>query len=202
MGRHAYTTRTEAVLRAWQAASPESYAAALARHPESRRARKAAWDPWAAQRAHGVEHESEGLRAFERETGKRLIPGANLTLHFREVPVGGGRPPFLLCGRLDGVVEGTGEVVELKNRMTRMYPAVAAYEAIQVQTYLHIVDRPDALHVQHRAGEILVTPIRRDRTLWDAEIQPALEWLAAVLEPLLRDPEAQDRMLEQMEFPL
>jgi hypothetical protein len=69
-------------------------------------------------------------------------------------------------GRVDGYVEATRTVIEVKKRMNRLFRRVPVYEQIQVLAYLHLFDVDTCLFREEWRDKHWSTEIRRDEALW------------------------------------
>lgn len=134
--------------------------------------------------------------------------------------------PWYVGGKIDAIDTHRTLLIEIKNRVNRLFFRVPFYEQVQVQAYLHLLDldrgvlveclktRPaadtdppaspscDPDRVAKEGGpdrgctSVNVIPIRRDRDLWSREIVPKLEGFVDFLAKLMHDPEFQDRYLQ------
>ena len=88
-----------------------------------------------------------------------------------------GQNQYVLVGRVDRV-EATPDgpcLVEIKNRVNRLFNKVVGYENVQVQTYLQMLDLPRARLVEQHNGAIASHDVTRDDALWCDEILPKLQ---------------------------
>lgn len=133
-----------------------------------------------------------------------------------------GGVPWFVGGKIDAISEEGDMVIELKNRVNRLFNRAPFYEAIQVQTYLQLLDvdrgalveclktareedvhgggGPAAPKEEGAAGaagvHVNVIPIRRDRDLWAHNVMPKLSAFVDFLLMLLADTRVQDRYLQ------
>ena len=133
-----------------------------------------------------------------------------------------GEFPWFVGGKIDAIDSQRSLLIEIKNRVNRLFYRVPFYEQVQVQTYLHLLgldrgvlveclktkpapgpDRaapgPDrAAPGADHAGEcaVNVIPIARDRELWAHDIVPKLDGFVDFLARLMHDPGLQDRYLQ------
>lgn len=121
-----------------------------------------------------------------------------------ELPLPGGRGcPWYIGGRVDAVSTDRTLVIEIKNRVNRLFYRVPEYERVQVQAYMHLLDidramlvecltlppaRPDRGPDMH----LHVTHIPRDREYWDRRVLPPLRTFVEFLVRVLHDRDAQD----------
>ena len=74
-----------------------------------------------------------------------------------------------IISRLDGM-KMDGTVIEIKNRIYKLFDEVREYEWLQVQTYLHVYGLPKAELVeflQNSGGTMKINEVERDDTYWD-----------------------------------
>ena len=108
--------------------------------------------------------------------------------------------PWFVGGKIDALSDDGSLVIEIKNRVNRLFHRAPAYEAVQVQTYLEVVDVPHGILVEcftPDAGPVQtsVIPIARDRVKWRQDIAPKLRTFVGFLVRLLRDEALQDAFL-------
>lgn len=107
--------------------------------------------------------------------------------------------PLWVGGKIDAITEDRSLVVEIKNRIRRLFYKVPFYEIIQVQTYLFLVDVSKGAVVEclttNGESQINVVTVRRDRDLWDSTILPKMKAFARVFLLMLEDRAFQDAYL-------
>ena len=85
---------------------------------------------------------------------------------------------FQVSGTVDRIERIGDEIIliEIKNRMRKLFTSVPEYEYIQVQTYLQIIpmDIQRAKLIQQYQDETSTTIIERDDLVWRQEILPGL----------------------------
>ena len=105
-------------------------------------------------------------------------------------------------GKLDGLSDDGTTIVELKNRVNRLFYKIPMYEVVQVQAYLHVV--PTATNaclvecLTRDDGSIVTNTVhmRRDDFLWKDDIVPSLCRFVRVLLRVLSDVPLQDAYLQ------
>lgn len=108
--------------------------------------------------------------------------------------------PWFVGGKIDALSDDRALVIEIKNRVNRLFHRAPAYEAVQVQTYLELLDVQHGALVECLKGEqgavqTNAIPIARDKALWRLDIVPKLRRFVSFLLTLLRDPTLQDAFL-------
>ena len=113
--------------------------------------------------------------------------------------------PWYIGGRVDALAEDRTLLIEIKNRVNRLFHRLPVYENVQVQTYLHLLDMergllveclktPDAQPDRGPAMTANAIPVARDRELWDV-IAPRLQVFVDFVTDLLHDKALQDKFL-------
>ena len=95
-----------------------------------------------------------------------------------------------LCGRIDGFQNG--ELIEIKNRKTRLFDPLPVYDVIQVQCYLHLLKLPkgkliQSLSLGNNEFETQETVISFDNSLFFNTIIPELNVFIQTLENFCQD---------------
>lgn len=107
--------------------------------------------------------------------------------------------PWFVGGKIDAMSDDGALLIEIKNRVNRLFYHAPSYEAVQVQTYLELLDMQHGVLVECLKGEHGVQtnaiPIARNRVLWKHEVVPKLARFVAFVLRLLRDPRLQDAFL-------
>lgn len=103
-------------------------------------------------------------------------------------------PQWGVGGRIDGLVNG--ELVEIKNRRSRLFDNVVVYERVQLETYMRMLDKRTCTLVQHLrvGGEVKERreEVSRNDEFWSEEVLPALELFCAAMDAFVSDEGAQD----------
>mgnify|MGYP006269142179 CR=1 FL=1 len=102
-------------------------------------------------------------------------------------------------GKIDAITEDRGLVIEIKNRIRRLFYKVPFYEMIQLQTYLQLLGVSRGAIVEclmmHGDSDINIVPVRRDRELWQDTLVPKMKAFTRVFLQLLTDEDFQDAFL-------
>lgn len=113
-------------------------------------------------------------------------------------------------GKIDAIDDKKTLLIEIKNRVNRLFYRVPFYEQVQVQAYLHLLDLDRGVLVEclkTRDGDdqfvqdttkttVNVIPMKRDRDLWDNEIVPKLSGFVDFMAHMVHDTNMQDRYLQ------
>ena len=101
-------------------------------------------------------------------------------------------------GKIDAITDDK-LVIEIKNRIRRLFYKVPFYEIVQLQSYLFLLDVPRGAIVECLTtlndSQINIVPVRRDRELWDETVVPKMKAFVKVLLHLLEDHGFQDAYL-------
>lgn len=124
--------------------------------------------------------EAKILNAFEKESNVK-IGRRNDKLHYLriELPSGG---TVLVGGRIDGFVEATSTLVEVKRRRNRLL-GFPKYEKIQCEVYLRMLGLERCTHVEDFDGSRKSRDYAQDPALWK-HIQEGLAEFAELHETM------------------
>ena len=93
-------------------------------------------------------------------------------------------------GKCDGLMKdastGRAKIVEIKNRMKRLFRSVPEYERVQVLAYLYIHDLHDAILVENYNGETCEHAIEFDETYWQGVVDDLRQGMADLFN-MMRD---------------
>ena len=82
-----------------------------------------------------------------------------------------------VISKLDGM-KMDGTVIEIKNRIYKLFDEVREYEWLQVQAYLHVYGLPKAELVeflQNSGGTMKINEVKKDETYWNDILLKILE---------------------------
>ncbi len=105
-------------------------------------------------------------------------------------------------GKVDAISKDGSTVIEIKNRINRLFYKLPLYEIIQVQTYLHLLPTVkrarlvECLTKEDGTVQMNMIPIERDQDMWDTYIVPKIRGFVKYLLRLLDDPVEQDAYLQ------
>ena len=125
--------------------------------------------------AHGIRAESKTADLIEVKEGIQLLTDSKF-YNFPLCVINGKR--FQVSGTVDRIemIGGETVLIEIKNRMRKLFTSVPDYEFVQVQTYMQIIpmDIQRAKLIQQYQDETSTTIIERDDLVWSQEILPKL----------------------------
>ena len=106
--------------------------------------------------------------------------------------------PLWIGGKIDAITEDR-IVIEIKNRIRRLFYKIPFYEIIQLQIYLQLLDVPRGVIVECLTvpgdSVINIVPVRRDKTLWSDTLVPKMQAFARTFLHLVQTPGFQDDFL-------
>lgn len=85
---------------------------------------------------------------------------------------------YEIVGRIDRLVaneDGTLTIVEIKNRVNKLFRTVRDYEDIQCQTYMEMLNIDTCTLLEQYNDHVCTHPIRRNTHQWKTEIFPRLK---------------------------
>lgn len=116
-----------------------------------------------------------------------------------EIDTGVGTLPWFLGGKVDAVSDDGTLVIEIKNRVHRLFRKAPLYEEIQIQSYLELLDIQDGVLVEClkpvQGLQTSVISVARNRVWWEYEIVPKLHAFVTFVVRLLDDTQLQDSFL-------
>ena len=102
----------------------------------------------------GTRHEDSVADMFHAQTGNTIVKdNARQTWEFMD--------GFLIVGRFDGFTD-TGTLVEIKNRMNRLFLKVPEYERVQVHVYMQLAEVEEAIVIERFGKAIAIHEMKRD----------------------------------------
>lgn len=146
---------------------------------------------------YGTGAEQDVLARLQRETSSTLIAGDG-TYHKKRIGDIRGRP-WYIGGKIDAMSED-GVVIEIKNRVRRLFKCITDYDMVQVQCYLHIVDGATAamlvecLRVDDDEVSLHTMHIEKDEEAWQLYITKARTLLTYLID-FITNIETQDTYL-------
>ena len=148
---------------------------------------------------YGNEQEDRTLRYVREALGMEYA--TDRTFYKKQCGVTEGGTPWFVGGKIDAISADRSTVIEVKNRVNRLFFRVPFYETVQVQAYLELLGVEKGALVEclrdsaAGAPQVNVVEFRRDAQLWAREIVPKLQGFVDFVEKLLADVRFQDRYL-------
>jgi hypothetical protein len=111
--------------------------------------------------------------------------------------------PWFIGGKIDAINEDRTVLIEIKNRVNRLFRRLPSYEMIQVQTYLQLLGIDKAILVEamktkernSTLDNVNVISVHKDEILWNFDILPRLEGVVDFVIRLIHDEKLQDKFL-------
>jgi hypothetical protein len=142
-------------------------------------------------KAFGANNENAFIKDFEFKTNVKVKD--NNTKFFKKEfgLTNRTKIPCVLGGRIDGFVNG--RLIEVKNRVSRVFNAIPDYENVQFQCYLQLVDLQSGDLLQRVKSDPnntteLATTIHRDDVLFKETIVPRLQIFCDFVDYFLSSP--------------
>ena len=114
-----------------------------------------------------------------------------------DTPRGG--VPWYIGGKIDGISADRSLVIEIKNRVNRLFRRPPSYEMVQIQTYLELlgVDRGVLVECLRARGavDVNVIPVTRNRDVWRDQYLPKLTGFVDFVGKIVHDEALQDKFL-------
>ena len=98
----------------------------------------------------GINHENNVLKLFEEKRGARVMED---TRFYKRKLFSTDSLNWFIGGRIDGIMED-GTIVEIKNRIYRMFYRLRDYERVQIQSYMYIFRAERGVLVESKGGQI------------------------------------------------
>jgi hypothetical protein len=125
--------------------------------------------------AHGIRAESKTADLIQKKENVVLQVDEKF-YNFPLCVIGGTR--YQISGKIDRMEQVGDEVVlvEIKNRINRLFPTLPDYEFIQVQTYFQIIplNIQRAKVIQQHQSDTSTIMVERDDDVWNSEILPLI----------------------------
>jgi hypothetical protein len=107
---------------------------------------------------------------------------------------------WFIGGKVDAVAWDRSQVVEIKNRVRRLFGRVVSYEHAQLQAYMQLlgIDRSTLVECYTGAGgglDINLFPVDKDQAFWDIKVMPRLTAFLTLLIDLLDNTKVQNGYL-------
>jgi hypothetical protein len=116
-----------------------------------------------------------------------VIGERNTKLFAKKIP---GMEHIEITGRVDGIDIANQTIIEIKNRMNRLFECVRPYEEIQCRVYMWLTGLPKVKLVEDFRGELREYMIEKDDIVWTTEIlEPLVEQLRRIEDQLLKQEE-------------
>lgn len=112
--------------------------------------------------------------------------------------------PWFIGGKIDGITRDRKTVVEIKNRVNRLFRTIPDYEAVQIQMYMELLNIDKAILVECLKTKescvvdehVNVISVNRDVEKWEKEILPRLEGFVDFVIRIIHDTNLQDKYMQ------
>lgn len=146
----------------------------------------------------GIKDEKKALVHAAAQQGldpAALVASGNAA--FFRLPLHSENHAYTLVGYVDGLTDH--HVVEVKNRMRRLFTQIPLYEKVQMHAYMALTDRPACLWVQRYKDSQESRMIDFDQDWWDATVLPALHAAVDRFHTIMQDEKEQRLLLSAVE---
>ena len=103
-------------------------------------------------------------------------------------------------GKIDGITSDMKTIVEVKNRVNKLFNQLRDYEKIQTYAYMNIFDKKKATLVEclkTNNSEMNFIDIKYQKSFWDNHIEPRIIAFIKLFEKVVKNPELQLFMLTE-----
>jgi hypothetical protein len=112
--------------------------------------------------------------------------------------------PWFIGGKIDGITKDRNTLIEIKNRVNRLFRIIPQYESIQIQMYLQLLELDKAILVEclktkeHSVlhEDVNVISVNRNSVSWDTDISPRLEGFVDFVIRLIHNEDLQNKYLK------
>ena len=145
---------------------------------------------------YGTAQERSVLDILVDEMGMELSP-EDTDSAYTKVFVTANGTPWKLVGRIDACTLDNTTVIEVKNRVKRLFMHATEYERIQVECYLRLVHTAErallveSLYTDGVGRTLNIIPLQKDDVLWEEWCRVA-EMYVDYLHRMIHDPSLQD----------
>jgi hypothetical protein len=142
-------------------------------------------------KAFGANNEPAFIKDFEFKTNVKVKDNNKKFFKKQFGVTNRTKIPCVLGGRIDGFVDG--RLIEVKNRVSRVFNSIPEYENVQFQCYLQLVDLESGDLLQRVKTDLsntteLSSTIRRDDALFRDTIVPRLQIFCDFMDYFLSSP--------------
>ena len=149
--------------------------------------------------SYGVAKEQSVIDILKREMGYKIAPQEDATFaHTYETPSG---IAWKLVGKIDAYTEDGHTVIEVKNRVRRLFMKPPEYERIQIECYLQLVTAAErallveSLRIDGAPRTLNLIPIDKDDALWKQWSQIAHVYVE-IVDKMIHHTDLQDAYME------
>ena len=115
--------------------------------------------------------------------------------------------PWYIGGKIDAICSDRSMLIEIKNRVNRLFRRPPSYEMVQIQTYMWLLDIDKGLLVECMktapgagAGvpheDVNLISVARDKVAWTSDYFPKLRGFMDFVANLVHDEALQDKFLQ------
>jgi len=145
---------------------------------------------------YGIETEHTVIETLRVQYDLQLVEGGGV-YHSKYMGTTRHETPWYIGGKIDAITPDQTTIIEIKNRVNRLFMRPAEYEHVQCQTYLHLFDTAEkallveTLRIPGAPEAINVIHLNRNDVVWKEYVKAMQRGLDALLE-VIETPELQD----------
>ena len=147
----------------------------------------------------GTRNENIGLNEYKNQTGENV---KQLDRFFKKSLYKTKRHLWSLGGRIDGINETEDTIIEIKNRVKRLFYNLRDYEKIQVYAYMYILNVNDSRLVEcYKEGktcDINIIDIPYEISYWKTEIDTKIQRFIKQFERFLKSNELKKQLITKL----
>jgi len=153
----------------------------------------------------GIRHENSAIAEYEKLTGNTV---QIMTRYVTKALYNTKNVRWSVGGKIDGFVADAsadasiGSIIEVKNRVNRLFYKLRDYEKIQTYTYMHIHDVTKAKLVEclKEQGEIIINVIdvEYDEEFWKTSIDSKIRAFIKRFDKLMKNEKAKIALIGEL----
>ena len=147
----------------------------------------------------GTRNENVGITEYTQETGEKV---KQLERFFKKSLYQTKKHLWSIGGRIDGIDEKDTKVIEIKNRVKRLFYTLRDYEKVQVYAYMYILGLNDSRLVecykQNKTCDINIIEVPFDSNFWNTEIDKKVQRFIKQFERFLKNNELKKNLITQL----
>lgn len=123
----------------------------------------------------GISNENDVTKLYESMTGNSIIKDDK---YRKKIIYEHENFKIVICGKIDGFNNTNGSIIEIKNRINKLFYALRDYEKVQIMAYLHLF--------KANVGHLVEAHKKEDNTLINIiEVEYDKEFMDYIFEKLL-----------------
>ena len=139
----------------------------------------------------GTKQENKALLLYNQLTGVNVIPKTN---YFTKCLFQTKLAQWNIGGKIDGITQDMTTVIEVKNRVNKLFYQLRDYEKIQAYAYMNILDKQKSQLVECLRtdnSQMNIIDIKYQKTFWNNHIEARIKAFIKLFEKIVKDPKLQ-----------